>query len=618
MAEKFSIGKTIASLRKAKGWTQVELAELLNVSDKAVSKWESEAGFPEISQFPALAKVFDVSIDYLMTGAETAREVVAMSKAELCAKTDDVTLIGEINPTHKDENNKTFIDYIIQYDSYKVFIAFCEKNKSNISKFNILLALRYCIVLNRLDLLRGASFSVDSSYRLDFKDENEILSLLAKEDEKYFQYDYKAKACCVLTDDIFKTIVCDERINEKTFSVLFGNQDKRQCVWYHVFPYLIHQAYINGKQKMLDRLLQLSSESNKRGFEKYVMSSNNSDMNKLQSNYFFVTNGLNGHGFVRILEQTIKIALEKGDFIYVEKFNALNNKVNDHYGFKAYITNADEIRVAKLKLDSTVTKEELATQSSLHEGILNLEELLSINDYNAIKSALDKYPIHLVERLQNLYEIKDIRAIFEWSVDYDEDGLQRAILRFDDNEIMRNILLFMTKTGKKYHSNAKYITLSNAFKSKLQSWLPQISKENLQNLWDEVKQFFSQCKQAILNNLKNTLDKTTIIAGLTKEYFEQELAKGNIEIVIIKLCVRLEAILRADYHYDGTFEEMLSQYCASFNVNDDEDLYYDPYTPRLLNKLRTQRNDIVHSKKTGSSMSVDEIKQCIDHICKLG
>mgnify|MGYP006380259033 CR=1 FL=1 len=65
-----SIGKTIAELRKAKGWTQIELAEKLNVSDKAVSKWESEGGFPEITQLPVLAKIFDVSIDYLMTGVK--------------------------------------------------------------------------------------------------------------------------------------------------------------------------------------------------------------------------------------------------------------------------------------------------------------------------------------------------------------------------------------------------------------------------------------------------------------------------------------------------------------------------------------------------------------------
>ena len=63
-----SIGKTIAELRKEKGWTQIELAAKLNVSDKAVSKWESEGGFPEITQLPVLAKIFDVSIDYLMTG----------------------------------------------------------------------------------------------------------------------------------------------------------------------------------------------------------------------------------------------------------------------------------------------------------------------------------------------------------------------------------------------------------------------------------------------------------------------------------------------------------------------------------------------------------------------
>ena len=58
-----SIGKRIASLRKLMGWTQVELAEKLSVSTKAVSKWESETGFPEISQFPAMANLFGVTTD---------------------------------------------------------------------------------------------------------------------------------------------------------------------------------------------------------------------------------------------------------------------------------------------------------------------------------------------------------------------------------------------------------------------------------------------------------------------------------------------------------------------------------------------------------------------------
>ena len=75
-----SIGKTIAALRKQYGWTQVELAEKLGVSDKAVSKWESNGGYPEVSQFPSIAKIFGVSIDYLMTGEETALPTESVDK----------------------------------------------------------------------------------------------------------------------------------------------------------------------------------------------------------------------------------------------------------------------------------------------------------------------------------------------------------------------------------------------------------------------------------------------------------------------------------------------------------------------------------------------------------
>ena len=63
-------GKLIAALRKEKGWTQTELAEKLNVSDKAVSKWEN-GGMPSIEFLPKLSELFGVSIDYLVTGKET-------------------------------------------------------------------------------------------------------------------------------------------------------------------------------------------------------------------------------------------------------------------------------------------------------------------------------------------------------------------------------------------------------------------------------------------------------------------------------------------------------------------------------------------------------------------
>ncbi|MBO4669922.1 MAG: helix-turn-helix transcriptional regulator [Lachnospiraceae bacterium] len=55
------IGETIKKLRKAKGMTQEELAETVNVSFQAVSKWEN-GGSPDIEMLPVLANTFGVTI----------------------------------------------------------------------------------------------------------------------------------------------------------------------------------------------------------------------------------------------------------------------------------------------------------------------------------------------------------------------------------------------------------------------------------------------------------------------------------------------------------------------------------------------------------------------------
>ena len=58
---KKSIGEFIAALRKANGMTQKQLAEILNVSDKAVSRWERDESAPDISLIPVIADVFGVT-----------------------------------------------------------------------------------------------------------------------------------------------------------------------------------------------------------------------------------------------------------------------------------------------------------------------------------------------------------------------------------------------------------------------------------------------------------------------------------------------------------------------------------------------------------------------------
>jgi len=63
-------GEKISSLRKAKGLTQAQLAEILNVSNKTISRWETGEGYPEITLLVPLAKTLGVTVDALLSDGE--------------------------------------------------------------------------------------------------------------------------------------------------------------------------------------------------------------------------------------------------------------------------------------------------------------------------------------------------------------------------------------------------------------------------------------------------------------------------------------------------------------------------------------------------------------------
>ena len=63
---KKKLGTMIAELRKQHGMTQLELAEKMGVTDKAVSKWERDLSCPDINSLPALAEILGVSVEELM------------------------------------------------------------------------------------------------------------------------------------------------------------------------------------------------------------------------------------------------------------------------------------------------------------------------------------------------------------------------------------------------------------------------------------------------------------------------------------------------------------------------------------------------------------------------
>lgn len=60
------IAKNISDLRREKGYTQLELAEKLNYSDKSISKWERAEAIPDVAVLKEIADLFGVSLDYMV------------------------------------------------------------------------------------------------------------------------------------------------------------------------------------------------------------------------------------------------------------------------------------------------------------------------------------------------------------------------------------------------------------------------------------------------------------------------------------------------------------------------------------------------------------------------
>ena len=68
----------IASLRKERGWTQTMLADKIGISPQSVSKWECGIGFPDVTLFPVIADLFDVSVNILF-GESNNKEIYKMN-----------------------------------------------------------------------------------------------------------------------------------------------------------------------------------------------------------------------------------------------------------------------------------------------------------------------------------------------------------------------------------------------------------------------------------------------------------------------------------------------------------------------------------------------------------
>ena len=69
--DNIAIGNYLLKLRTEKGLTQIQVAEILGVSNKAVSKWECGEALPSVEMLVALSKLYGVSVDEILHAGST-------------------------------------------------------------------------------------------------------------------------------------------------------------------------------------------------------------------------------------------------------------------------------------------------------------------------------------------------------------------------------------------------------------------------------------------------------------------------------------------------------------------------------------------------------------------
>lgn len=103
-----TIGQKLKEIRKRFGLSQEQLAEVINVSRQAITKWENDGGLPDVTNLQELSKVFGVTVDYLLNDEN---QLPALSMKKVLDKekyTSKLSSYGEILKEYFDESYEIY------------------------------------------------------------------------------------------------------------------------------------------------------------------------------------------------------------------------------------------------------------------------------------------------------------------------------------------------------------------------------------------------------------------------------------------------------------------------------------------------------------------------------
>lgn len=443
--KKHKIGDAIAKLRKEKGWTQNELADKLQVSDKAISKWESNKGDPSIEFLPALAELFGVTLDYLMTGKEVEEKIVTINKLELCAKKDDVDMYKDLKLSlnYKDENGKTIFDYIFKYKSKELFKFLLPSAEHYISGRSIEFyeSFYYMRVLcNDVSVIRDI-------IRLEYIDttinnhiENAYKDIIGYNGSRLVWVPRK-----IISDKIIDLILYSKNTNSPIRSAMLSNYKDRG--WFSPalsYPYFVCYAAEKNDFKLVKELLENAVKINQENA--------GVKLNEWQITYL---------GFIDLPKKLFDILLENEKYELVDLANKNNTIYKERYSNNVlykdiYILSSYDIESNKIKYNKKLSEKEKQLLYCIHNGVVCLDELISLNDFELYEKTIKKYPISIYEKGFEFIDKKDYKGLFGF---VNELGGFNSVIEDLKNKDVE-------KLQKDYEKSLGYLNSANELNSK--------------------------------------------------------------------------------------------------------------------------------------------------------
>lgn len=617
-----TIGDRIKLKRKELGLTQAELGAKINVTDRAVSKWEQNEGNPDMSLIANLANVLGVTLDYLMLGKEPEEKIIVKTPKEMLIETDDPAYLEKVNDLTISDLYKNQLVNVFTFlvDGGKINYYYGVGRRSN----NYITEILYlCLISNRLDKLSVFEFN-----DIGFADNNEWTKEMIDafvNDERVS--DETKKYVLTTHCRILKGRSISDGINTATIH-RYGN-------WKYMYPKFLDEFALAKKWDWVKVILDIVDSINKPAMAEYNERKN-----------VRYGDGNNYHNVMAINRKTLDMLFNEGQFDLLEQANSINSLIGQG------TIDTKKIELQKMKKNPEIGLKDTLVFEFSNGYILNYNSLLNSNTVtvegpsceedregyleallkqykNLYKEILDENPISFIELTYKCLSEKNLGKLFQIAVDYEIEDLTDALMQGDLNNIIavaKNTFIYSETKSEEYSYRSELVyKLGNKWvKSSTIKYTYGLIKlydpdEIPTNLKDADK-FFNKYKENIFNQwVENIENKITHIRlkkeneqeyerikkEITPEFLENQINKGNEEGSVIKLCVKLESILKHKYGYSGDLYTMLD---AFFNGP----LKQNDIWTKYLSKLRMKRNNLVHAEKNSVDFTTNDLRECIN------